>query len=297
MTKTTKKETAPKEIKTEAKKPAGPFVMDKKTDGTITLTITVPALEVEKTKKVIVDDLVQHVDVPGFRKGKAPRATAEARLAPERIREETLKKIISAEYVKAVKYFDLKPIINPLIHVESFADGTELVFVAETCEEPEVTLGKYKEAISKVTAGSKIVVPGKETQKPSLETILEAAMPEIQITVPKVLIDSEASRLLSRFLDEVKTLGMTLDQYLSSKNITSEQLRAEYEKRAEQDLKLEFFLRSVADEEKITVESKDIEEALGGIEDKKQQMEIAQNPYLVASIIRQQKTLDFLSKI
>jgi FKBP-type peptidyl-prolyl cis-trans isomerase (trigger factor) len=90
---------------------------------------------------------------------------------------------------------------------------------------------------------------------------------------------------------------MTLDQYLSSKGITSEQIRANYEERAEQDLKLEFFLRKVAEEEKITVETKDIEEALGSIEDPKQQQEIAQNPYLVASIIRQQKTLDFLSKI
>jgi len=292
------KKAAPKEPKLETKKQASvPFGMEKKDDGTITLTITVAALDVEKIKKTIVDELVQHVELPGFRKGKAPRAVAEARLAPERVREETLKKIITDEYIKAVKHFDLKPIINPLIHVESFADGTDLVFIAETCEEPTVTLGKYKDAISKVTAGTKIAIPGKEEQKPDLEKVLEAAMSETKVIIPKVLIDNEASRLLSRLLDEVKTLGMTLDQYLSSKGVTSEQIRADYEKRAEQDLQLEFFLRAVADAEKITVEAQDIEQALGGIEDKKQQAEIAQNPYLVASIIRQQKTLDFLSKI
>lgn len=295
MTKTT----APKEPTTEAKKPAAgaPFTMERKADGTITLTITVKAPEVEKVRKTIIDELVQHVEVPGFRKGKAPRNVAEAKLAPKRIREETLKKIITDEYIKAVKHFDIKPIINPLIHVEKWGDGGDLVFMADTCEEPEATLGKYKDAVSKITASSKIIVPGKEQEKPSLEKILEAAMTEVKITIPKVLIDSEASRLLSRLLDEVKTLGMTLDQYLGSKGITSEQIRGDYEKRAEQDLKLEFFLRRVAEAEKITVEPKDIEEALGSIDDKKQQAEIAQNPYLVASIIRQQKTLDFLSKI
>lgn len=291
------KKVASKEPKSEVKKPSAPYTMDKKADGTITLTITVKAPEVEKVRKTIIDELVQHVELPGFRKGKAPRNVAEAKLAPERIREETLKKIITDEYIKAVKQFDIKPIINPLIHVENWGDGGDLVFMADTCEEPEATLGKYKDAVSKITAGSKIIVPGKEQEKPSLEKILEAAMTEVKITIPKVLIDSEASRLLSRLLDEVKTLGMTLDQYLNSKGITSEQIRADYEKRAEQDLRLEFFLRKVSDAEKITVEPKDIEEALGSIDDKKQQAEIAQNPYLVASIIRQQKTLDFLSKI
>jgi len=294
---------AKKDVKIEEKVTAAPktakkpFDMEKKKDGTITLTITIPWSDVEKVRNEIVEELIQHVELPGFRKGKAPRAVAEQKLAPERVREETLKKILTDHYIQAVKNFGIKPLINPLIHVETFTEGTELVFLAETCEEPEIELGDYKAAISKVTAKSKIIVPGKEAEKPSLDTILDAALSVTTITIPKVLIDNESQRLLSRFLDEVKTLGMSLEQYLSSKNITSEQLKAEYEARAEQDLKLEFFLRRVSDAEKITVEPKDIEEALGSIENQKEREEIAQNPYLVASIIRQQKTLDFLSKI
>lgn len=294
---------AKKDVKIEEKATAAPktakkpFDMEKKKDGTITLTITIPWSDVEKVRNEIVEELIQHVELPGFRKGKAPRAVAEQKLAPERVREETLKKILTDHYIQAVKNFNIRPLINPLIHVETFTEGTELVFLAETCEEPEIELGDYKAAISKVTAKSKIIVPGKEQEKPSLDAVLDAALGVTKITIPKVLIDNESQRLLSRFLDEVKTLGMSLEQYLSSKNITSEQLKAEYEARAEQDLKLEFFLRRVSDAEKITVEPKDIEEALGSIENQKEREEIAQNPYLVASIIRQQKTLDFLSKI
>jgi hypothetical protein len=60
---------------------------------------------------------------------------------------------------------------------------------------------------------------------------------------------------------------------------------------------LEFILRKVADDEKITVEKEDLEKALAAITDEKERAQIAQNPYVVASIIRQQKTLDFLSKL
>ena len=118
-------------------------------------------------------------------------------------------------------------------------------------------------------------------------------MTEIQI--PRILIDQEANRLLSQLIDEIKRLGISLDQYLSSRGKTEVELRSEYEERAEKDLKLEFLLRKIADEEKITVEQKEIDEAVAAIKDEKQRKDIAQNPYLVASIIRQQKTLNYLS--
>jgi FKBP-type peptidyl-prolyl cis-trans isomerase (trigger factor) len=76
-----------------------------------------------------------------------------------------------------------------------------------------------------------------------------------------------------------------------------EKLREEYRTKAEQDLKLEFFLRKVADEEKITVEKEDIEKALASIENPTEREEIMKNPYLVASIIRQQKTISYLSSL
>jgi trigger factor len=126
---------------------------------------------------------------------------------------------------------------------------------------------------------------------------LDAALTSSKVEIPKILVEQETDRLLSQLLDELKTLGVTLDQYLASRNKTGEQLRAEYAERAEKDLKLEFMLRKIADEEKITVEQADIEKALGEIKDEKQKKDVASNPYLVAAIIRQQKTLDFLSKL
>ncbi len=278
------------------------YSSEKKADGTIVIKIAVPAEDLEKVRVQIVDELVKQVELPGFRKGAAPRNIAEEKLNKESVREEVLKKVLTAEYIAAVKQMNLNPIINPKIHVEEFAEGTALIFTAETCETPNVDLKNYKDEIKKIKPSPKIIVPGQPEPKEDepnkkLDDILNAALSVVQITIPKVLIEQESSRLLSQLLDEIKRLGVTLDQYLASRGKKDEDLRREYEERAERDLKLEFMLRKVADEEKITVEKEDIEKALNAIKDDKERAQIAENPYLVAAIIRQQKTLDFLSTI
>lgn len=269
----------------------------RKPDGTIELTVVIPWAIALKAKEEIEDALIKEVQIAGFRKGAAPKNIAKERLNPEHVKEEMLRKIIGKAYNDAVEKEKLLPIISPRIHIDVFEEGTDVMFTAETCEEPKIELGNYKDAIQKVTAKGKIAVPGKEEQKPTVDEILTAGISEAKVNVPDVLIESEISRLLSQMLDELKKIGLTLDQYLSSRNLNPEQLREEYKKKAEHDLKLEFFLRKVADTEKIVVEKEDIQKALNTIENPKEREEIMKNPYLVASIIRQQKTLDFLTKL
>lgn len=269
----------------------------RKPDGTIEMTVIIPWNVAEKTKEAIEKTLVKNVKIEGFRPGQAPAHIAKQRINPELVREEMLKEVVGKAYNEAVEKNKLTPIITPRVHIEVFTDGTDIVFTAETCEEPKVELGKYKAAVEKVNKKGKIVVPGKEEEKPSLDEILEAALKEAKVEVADVLVENEISRLLSQMLDELKKLGLTLEQYIASRKITAEELREEYKKKATRDIQLEFFLRAVANEEKITVEKEDIDTALTTVENPQERNEIMKNPYLVASIIRQQKTLDFLSKL
>lgn len=269
----------------------------RKEDGTIEMTIVIPWAEAKKAQEEIEEELTKQVKIAGFRPGQAPKKIAKAKLNPELVREEMLKKVVGKAYNDAIKRHNINPLITPRVHIEVFTEGTDIIFMAETCEEPEIELGKYKDAIAKVTAKSKILVPGKEPEKASLDDILDAALEASKINVPAVLIENEVSRLLTQMLDELKKLGLTLDQYLESRKLDPEKLREEYKKKAETDLKIEFFLRKVADEEKITVEKDDIEKALASIENPTEREEVMKNPYLVASIIRQQKTISFLSQL
>jgi FKBP-type peptidyl-prolyl cis-trans isomerase (trigger factor) len=266
-------------------------------DGTIKFTITIPWSTAEKAREKVLDQMSKEVTLPGFRKGAAPKNLAMAKLSKEKVNEETLKSIIPDSYIEAVKKEKILPIVNPRIHVEAFEEGTDVVFSAETTEEPKVTLSEYKDAVKKITAKSKIALPGKEETKPNMNEVIEAVLKSSDITVSHILVEQEVNRLLAQHLDELKTLGLTLEQYLASRGKTAEQLREEYDKKALDDIKLEFTLRKIADKEKITIEQKDIDEALATIKDPEQKKSLLSNPYFLTSILRQQKTLDFLSKI
>ncbi|MCL5433103.1 MAG: hypothetical protein M1524_03235 [Patescibacteria group bacterium] len=271
--------------------------IEKLPDGTIKLTLTIPFSEVTKTKDEVVALFASEAELPGFRKGKAPKKLVEEKIDQEKVREEILKRLLPKAYAESVKDHNLRPIINPQIHIQQIEEGKDWIFIALTCEAPEINLGNYKEGIRKITAKSKIVIPGKEKQEPSFDEIVKELLANVVIKIPKIIINQESDRLLAQTLDEIKKLGLSLEQYLSSTKRTAEDLRAEYEKKAEDDVRLEFTLQKVAMDEKISVSEKEIDEAIQKAKDENERKSLEANRYLLASILRQQKTLDFLKNL
>ncbi len=266
-------------------------------DGTIQLTVTMPWELVKKTKEEITDEHVKSAQMPGFRKGKAPKKLVEENLNQDHLREDILKKLLPQGYVEALKEHKINPVLSPKVHVDKLEDGKDWVFTALTAEAPEVTLGKYKDAVQKITAKSKIIVPGKEPTPVSFEEISQALLESITVKIPKIIIEQEVDRLLSQTLDEVKRLGLTLDQYLASTGRNIDALKAEYQKKAEADIKLEFILQKIASSEGIKVEDKEIDEAITQAKTDAERQNLQNNRYFLAGIIRQQKTLDFLRNL
>lgn len=269
----------------------------KEPDNTIKLDIAIPASVVKKTREEVVEEISKSSNVAGFRKGKAPKKLVEEKLDEAKVKEEILKKLLPKAYVEAVQKYNLKPIINPKIHVKKIEDDKDWEFEAFTCEAPQVDLGKYKENVQKVTAKEKIIVPGKEPQPAKFEDIVKALLESVKIEIPKILVEQEADKLLAQTLDEVKSLGLSLDQYLAATKKTPEVLRGEYENRATNDIKLEFILQKIAEDEKITVSEKEIEEAILKAKDENERKNLEANRYLLTSILRQQKTLDFIKNL
>lgn len=266
-------------------------------DGSIKLIVTLPKEDIAKAHEEFVIAAVAEAELPGFRKGKAPRNVVEERLDAAKIQEEILKKLLPQAYVKAVEEHGLKPVMNPKIHIQKIEPGKDWTFEATTCEAPEIKLNDYKDKVKSITAKSKIVLPGKETKEPNFDEIMQAVLAAAVVEIPGILVQQESDRLLAQMLDEVKKLGLTLDQYLSSTGKTPETLRAEFEEKAKSDMKLEFVLQKIADEEKITIEQKEIDEAIQKAKDPKEKENLSRNHYLLASILRQQKTLDFLKNL
>lgn len=281
--------------KASASKPADGLT--RQADGTLEFHITIPQEKIKKTWEEVMSQVIASAKIPGFRPGKAPKKVVEESTNPTKVREEVLQKLIPQLYIEAVQREQVRPIVNPKIHIDKIDDGADWEFTATTCEMPRVELGEYKKAVQAITAKSKIAVPGKEEAKPNLDELVKAVVDNVKVTIPQLLIEYEADRLLSQTLDEIKRLGLSLDQYLSSTNKTPEDLRKDYEARAINDMTVEFSLSQIADSEKISVTEKEIDEAIQKAKDSSERSHMEANKYLLSSILRQQKTLDFLQNL
>jgi trigger factor len=116
-------------------------VTNEKTENSQTyLTIEMEPAEVEEGLEKSYHRLVQRAKVPGFRKGKAPRAIFERHFGRESLLEEAIEKLVPEAYEKAIKEQAIEPIARPQIEV---TQTEPLVFKAIVPLKPKVKLGDY----------------------------------------------------------------------------------------------------------------------------------------------------------
>lgn len=276
---------------------------NKLTDGTIEITITVPWADVQKSYDAVVEKAVAVAEIEGFRKGKAPRKLVEKKLDKSKIYESVLRDVIPKIYNQTINDLKLRPIITPKVELKEASEGKDWVLRVLTCERPSLIMGNYKQAISNLKAEKqkKIIVPGKQEdaspQKPTLDELLKAVYEVLTATLPNILIENEVNRLLSELIDQTKKLGLTVEQYLASTGRTADSIRRQYEEQAKRTLILEFALEEIANKEGILVSDDDIETVLKTAKSEDERKALEAQKYYLASVLRRQKTLDFLAAI
>lgn len=267
----------------------------------IKLTITIPWSEIKKVYEKALEKKAKEIEMPGFRKGKAPLTLAKKKIGKEPLFKETLQEILPQAYTKAAAEHQLNPIIQPRVQVIIMDEDKDWQFEVTTCEKPKISLGNYQEEVKNSLRAPKIIVPGKEekekkkSENEKLKELFETLLKAVKIELPQILIEEEVNRLLSSLLEQINKLGLTLDAYLNSTKKTTEQLKQEYQERAERTLKLEFILSAITEDLKVEVEEKEIEAMIQkAAKDEKEKKRLASQRYYLASILRRQKTLDKL---
>ena len=99
--------------------------------------------EVEKASDKAYRKLVQKVDVPGFRRGKAPRSLLERRLGKESIYQEGLDDLMTETYRNALKENDITPLGTPDLDAPVFEIGQPYHFTLKVPILSPVELGDY----------------------------------------------------------------------------------------------------------------------------------------------------------
>lgn len=108
------------------------------------LTIEVDATEVEKALDKAFQKQKNKISLPGFRKGKAPRAMIEKMYGEEVFYEDAINTMIPDAYDKAVDECGEDVVSQPEIDVVTIKKGEPFVFTAQVALKPPVELGKYK---------------------------------------------------------------------------------------------------------------------------------------------------------
>jgi trigger factor len=110
----------------------------------IKLEIEVPAAEVDTALARAYRQVVQKVNLPGFRKGKVPRRILESRFGLEILHEAALEILVPPAYQQALKEAELEPINQPGFELAPIEEGKPLLFSAVVEVLPPVELGEYR---------------------------------------------------------------------------------------------------------------------------------------------------------
>lgn len=283
----------------------GKITIKKLPKSEVEILITIPWEEIKKTYEEELEKAALKIQIKGFRKGKAPMKLVEEKIDRSKIYSEVISKTIPLYYQESLNKNNLKPITSPKITLSSAEEGKDWEVKILIAEKPEVNLGNYKDELRKINKSSKIWVPGEDkkeepnqkNKEERIQKILKWLLGNIKIEISNLIIEEEVNRKLAELIDQTQKLGLTVEQYLSSTNKTPESLKEEYRLQAEELWKLEFILEEVADKENLVIENKEIEELIQKTKDEEQRKNLESQRYLLASLLRRQKTLDFLTSL
>ncbi len=111
----------------------------------IKIDITIDAKVAEKAYKAAVSRIGKSVNIPGFRKGKAPQNVIEKFVGTDRIKVQVIEDLFPAEFARISQENQLELALQPSIESFHFEVGKDLTIVAHAELKPEVTLGQYKD--------------------------------------------------------------------------------------------------------------------------------------------------------
>jgi len=105
------------------------------------ITVEMEPAEMETSLQDAYLKLAQKNDIPGFRKGKAPRAVVEHHLGKPRLLEEALDHLLPQAYEQALKEQEIEPFAQPDVEI---TQTDPLIFKAVVPLVPAVELGDYR---------------------------------------------------------------------------------------------------------------------------------------------------------
>jgi FKBP-type peptidyl-prolyl cis-trans isomerase (trigger factor) len=224
-------------------------------NNTAQVLLTVTAKEVASAQKQALDKLSKNISVKGFRKGNVPSAIAKKEIGEEKLKKEAVNICLESGILQIIKEKHYELIGLPQLDKTDFAKKTAWEFTLSLPLNPKIDLGEYKKPVQTILQKTK-----DKTKEQKLSAIVDTLIKKTSFTVPTVLIEREVDSSLSRLVQQTESLNLDINTYLKSVNKTAEQIKKEYFKKAEENIKVDLILSKIAQDFKVNVSPEEIKD-------------------------------------
>lgn len=118
--------------------------LGKKEGNKVEFTIEIPEADFEKAIQQAYLKNRSYFNIPGFRKGKAPRKLIEVNYGVEIFYEDAINIVLPDAYNEAVEELGLHPVEQPNVDIDDIENGKPVLVKIDVTVKPEVELGEYK---------------------------------------------------------------------------------------------------------------------------------------------------------
>lgn len=182
---------------------------EKLSSNKVKLNFTVEPEKFEEGIKKAYRKMVGKINIPGFRRGKAPMKVIEAHYGESVFYEDAFDAIFPEIYQEALKEHNVEVVDRPELDVEQIGRGKELKFSVEVFVRPDVTLGAYKnlgivKTVDEVT---------EDDVKAEIERARDRASRWIEVTDRAARLDDQVNINYAGFLGEEQFQGGTAENH------------------------------------------------------------------------------------
>ena len=113
----------------------------------VKMTVEVPFEELKPSLDAAIKHIGEHIQVPGFRKGKVPARIIEQRVGRAAVLEEAVNNALPTFYGQALEENEVRPLGQPEITDLKVpaTDGEDFTFIAEVDKRPEIELPDFSD--------------------------------------------------------------------------------------------------------------------------------------------------------
>src|SRR5258708_1801183 len=119
-------------------------VVEKQPKSTLKITITVEADQVKKSYESVLDEVIKEAELPGFRKGMAPKDMVKEKTDISKLYGEVVNKLLQTYYPQALKEQMIVPVSNPKVEKKELEKKKDFEIVGTGGGRPEIKIGDYK---------------------------------------------------------------------------------------------------------------------------------------------------------